>query len=451
MDTNRDQWSSRIGFILATAGSAVGLGNIWKFPYLVGEHGGAAFIIVYLICVVLVGLPVVIAEILIGRTGQLNSVGSFRKLSNHNPFWSSFGFLGVLTCFIILTYYNVIAGWSLGYVVESIKASFSEMNHPDLAANLFLSLSQTPQWGLLYYTLFMVFTVIIIYFGISRGIEKASKILMPLLLILIIAVVIRGVTLEGSSRGIRYLTKVDFSAITPHTILIALGQAFFSLSLGMGALLTYGSYFSKKDNIVSSAVSIVGLDTLVALLAGFMIFPALFAMGLHPEQGPALIFNVLPVVFNSIPGGYYFRIIFFVLLSLAALTSTISLLEVLTTYVVDEWHLSRKLTAILAGLLALIIGIPDVLSFGKWSRIRILGLTFFNLMDFLAANILLPLGGLFIALFVGWFWGRKNALPNLREGAESFPGYIFTSWRFLIRFVSPVLILLIFLSSLGII
>lgn len=451
MIAEREQWGSRIGFILAAAGSAVGLGNIWKFPYLVGENGGAAFIILYLICVLIVGLPVVIAEILIGRTAQKNPVGSFRKLSNGNPFWISVGALGVFTGFIILSYYNVIAGLSLGYVVESIKGSFQNLESPGRAGELFTQLSSSGQWAILFHGLFMILTMGIIYCGVTKGIEKASKIMMPILLVLIIILVIRGVTLKGAKAGITYLTKADFSMITTKTVLLALGQAFFSLSLGMGALLTYGSYMSKKCNLPSSALSIVILDTLIALLSGFMIFPALFAMGLKPAQGPSLIFNILPVMFNSIPGGYFFRIFFFLLLSVAALTSTISLLEVITSFIVDEFHISRKKTAIIFSCIVFLLGIPSALSYGPWSSFKILGLTFFNLADFLAANIFLPLGGIFIALFVGWFWGIKNALPHLKEGAEKFPNYYSNLWSFLIRFVAPVLILLVFLSCLGII
>ncbi|MBN2600829.1 MAG: sodium-dependent transporter [Candidatus Marinimicrobia bacterium] len=450
MDINREQWGSKIGFVLAAAGSAVGLGNIWKFPYLVGENGGAAFVLLYLLCVVLVGLPVVIAEILIGRTTQKNPVGSFRELSKGNPFWMFIGGLGVLTGFLILSYYNVIAGWSLGYVVESLKGSFQNLENPAAAGELFNQLSSRPQWTLLFHGMFMMLTVSIIYAGVAKGIERASKIMMPALLILIIILVIRGITLNGASAGIHYLLKVDFSVITGKTFFLALGQAFFSLSLGMGALLTYGSYMSKKDSIPISALNIVLLDTLIALLAGFMIFPAVFAMGMQPAQGPSLIFNILPIVFNSIPAGYIFRIIFFILLTVAALTSTISLLEVITAFVVDEFQFERKKAAIVLGIIVFVIGIPSALSFCGWQNVMIFGLTCFDFVDFISANIFLPLGGIFIALFVGWFWGTKNSVPHLLEGTVKFPVFLVSTWSILIRFVAPVLILLIFLSSIGI-
>jgi len=451
MEIKREQWGSRLGFILAAAGSAVGLGNIWKFPYLVGENGGAAFILLYLFCIILVGLPVVIAEILIGRTAQKNPVGSFRELSNGNPFWIGVGALGVLTGFLILSYYNVIAGWSLGYVVESIKGSFRQLSDPESAGRLFNSLSSQPYWTLTFHAAFMILTVAIIYAGVTKGIEKASKFMMPALLFLIIVLVIRGITLKGAGEGVRYLLKADFSAISGKTFVIALGQAFFSLSLGMGALLTYGSYMSKNENIPNSAVSIVFLDTLIAILAGFMIFPAVFAMGLKPAQGPALIFNVLPVMFNAIPGGYIFRIVFFLLLSMAALTSTISLLEVITTFVVDEFNFSRKKASVMLGGIVFFIGIPSAMSFCGWQKFTIFGLTCFGFVDFISANIFLPLGGIFIAIFVGWFWGTKKALPYLVEGTKGVPGVLTATWSILIKYVAPVLILLIFLSGLGII
>ncbi|HDP68584.1 MAG TPA: sodium-dependent transporter [Candidatus Marinimicrobia bacterium] len=450
MINQREQWGSKRGFVLAAAGSAVGLGNIWKFPYLVGENGGAAFILLYLVCVILVGLPVVIAEILIGRTTQRNPVGSFRELSQGNPFWMAVGGLGVLTGFLILSYYNVIAGWCLGYVVESFKGSFQQIENPALAGELFSSLSSKPHWTLLFHGLFMMITITVIYAGITKGIERASKIMMPALLVLILILVIRGVTLKGSAAGVGYLLKVDFSVITGKTFFLALGQAFFSLSLGMGALLTYGSYMSKKESIPGSALQIVILDTVIALLAGFMIFPAVFAMGMHPAQGPSLIFNILPVVFNSIPAGYFFRIVFFLLLTVAALTSTISLLEVITTFVVDEFRLPRKMAAIFLGIVVFVIGLPSALSFCGWQNVRLFGLTCFDFVDFISANIFLPLGGIFIALFVGWFWGAEKASSHLLEGAVNLTPFLVSAWSILIRFIAPVLILLIFLSSIGI-
>lgn len=441
----RDQWGSKIGFILAAAGSAIGLGNIWKFPYLVGENGGAAFIIIYLASILVIGLPTVIAEILIGRTAQRNPVGSFRKLSNHSVFWTLVGAIGVFAGFVILSYYNVIAGWCAGYVVESVKSTFTTIGDPETAGKLFGQLSSDPLWSLGFHGLFMVLTVSIIYSGVSNGIEKAAKILMPLLLLFMVSLVVRGVTLPGARKGIAYLLKPDFSVIDEQTILLAMGQAFFSLSLGMGALLTYGSYMSKDDNLINASVDIVILDTFIALLAGFMFFPALFALGLEPDQGPALIFNILPPMFNSIPAGGIFRIIFFLLLSMAALTSTISLMEVITAFFIEEFKLTRKKATIVLGIFVFILGVPSALSFGPMEGFTIFHRTFFGLADFFASNILLPLGGIFILLFVGWSWGIKRAIPHLLKGTKGGSTILLNIWKILVKFIAPVLVLIVLL------
>ena len=448
MIKEREQWGSKMGFILAAAGSAVGLGNIWKFPYLVGENGGGAFILLYLISVLLIGVPAVIAEILIGRTAQKNPVGSFFKLAKGNLFWTGVGFLGLITGFIILSYYNVIAGWSLGYIIESVKNSFSTLETPEKAGELFSSLSSSPKWSILMHGGFMIFTVLIIISGVKKGIEKAGKILMPLLFGFIIILVIRGITLPGAMEGIRYLTKIDFSVITTETVLLALGQAFFSLSLGMGTLLTYGSYMSTKDDVVNCSVNIVTLDTLIAILAGFMIFPAIFALGMAPDQGPALIFNILPVLFNSIPGGYFFRIIFFLLLSVAALTSTISLLEVIIAYSVDELKISRKKATIVFAFFVFLLGVPSALSFGLMKDIKFFGRDFFGMMDYIASNLFLPLGGMLISIFVGWYWKKEDVLGNLQKGSKA-SALIVKIWFNLVRYLVPVIILLVLLSSVG--
>ncbi|MBO8131897.1 MAG: sodium-dependent transporter [Candidatus Marinimicrobia bacterium] len=446
----RERWSSKVGFVLASAGSAIGLGNIWKFPYLVGENGGAAFIFIYLLSVCIIGLPVLIAEILIGRTAQRNPVGSFRVLTNGNKFWTLVGYMGIFAGFIILSYYNIIAGWSFGYFIESFRGSFNKLITPDQASEYFKILSNNPLWTLLYHAIFMAFSTIIIFFGIKKGIEKSAKIMMPLLFILIIVLVIRGVTLIGSREGVNYLIKIDLHRIDSKTFLMALGQAFFSLSLGMGALMTYGSYMSKEDNLPSSALNIVLLDTLVALVSGFMIFPALFAMGQEPNQGIALIFYILPVIFNSIPGGYIFRIFFFLLLSLAALTSTISLFEVVTSFAIDELKANRKKCVILIGLLVFVIGIPSGLSFSVFKNFKIFGMTFFEFFDFIAANILLPTGGILISVFIGWYWGKEKAIRYLIQGVKRFPEPLLNCWFIVVKYLAPVLILLVFFTGLGI-
>lgn len=448
----REQWGSKIGFILAAAGSAIGLGNIWKFPYVAGENGGAAFVLIYLICTALIGLPVLIGEILIGRSTSKDPVGAFKSLSG-SKFWASVGGMGVIAGFIILSFYAVVAGWSLGYIYEAVTGKFHAFPEPSQAANHFGDLIGNVYWIVGYFALFMIITMFVVVAGVQKGIERGSKIMMPILFALIIILVIRGVTLEGAEAGIAFLLKPDWSLITGRSILEALGQSFFTLSMGMGAMLTYGSYMSKKDNIPTSAVNIVILDTSIALLAGLAIFSSVFATGLDPTAGPGLIFHTLPVVFTKMPGGYIFSIVFFILLSIAALTSAISLLEVITAYFVDEKNWSRKKAVMVFGGITFLLGIPSALSFNVLSNFSIFGLSFFDFADYITSNIMLPLGGLLISVFIAYRWGFGNALANLRNGAENlidnYPVLV-TIWKISVKYLSPVLIFLVFLYSIGI-
>ncbi len=451
--SNREQWGSKIGFILAAAGSAIGLGNIWKFPYIAGVNGGAAFVIIYLVSILIVGLPVLMAEILIGRTAHRNPVGAFKLLSGGSKFWTTIGALGVLAGFFILSYYVVIAGWSLGYIVEAAKGVFYDFKNPADAEQHFNALIGNTAWILGYFALFMVLTMTFVLGGVQKGIEKGSKIMMPILFVLLIMLVIRGITLDGSEKGIAFLVNPDWSAVTPSTVLLALGQAFFTLSLGMGAMLTYGSYMSEKDNITVSSLEIVILDTAIALFAGFAIFTAVFAYGQNPGAGAGLIFQTLPVVFSKMPGGYVFSIAFFVLLSIAALTSAISLLEVITAYFVDEKGWERKKAALVFGSITFVFGIPSALSYNVMADVKFFGLTFFDFIDYVSANILLPVGGFLIAVFVAYYWGIDNAVKNLKTGAENFLekySWIVSFWKVFIKYVAPVIIIFIFLNSIGI-
>ena len=447
----REQWGSKLGFILAAAGSAIGLGNIWKFPYITGENGGAAFIIVYLICIAVIGLPVLVGEILIGRTTQLNPVGAFRTLSK-SKFWSAIGGMGVLAGFLILSFYVVIAGWSLGYIYQTVSGSFFQYDDPVKAADHFVELTQNIPWIVGYFAAFMIITMGVVYGGIQKGIERGSKIMMPVLLVLLILVMVKGLTMDGSEKGLAFLFKPDWSNINGQTILIALGHAFFTLSLGMGAMMTYGSYMSKKDSIFSSGLQIVILDTIIALIAGVAIFAPVFATGLEADAGPGLIFHTLPVVFMKMPGGQLFGTVFFILLTIAALTSAISLLEVITAYFVDEKKWKRHKAVIVFGFITFLIGLPSALSFNVLADIKIFGLTFFDLMDYLTANVLLPLGGFFIAVFIGYAWGLDKALIELRNGSENlFDKYplIIKFWQIFIKYCAPILILIVLLDSLG--
>ena len=447
----REQWGSKIGFVLAAAGSAVGLGNIWKFPYIAGENGGAAFIFVYLICIAIIGLPVLIGEILLGRTTQRNPVGAFRKLSN-SKFWTSVGAMGVVAGFVILSFYAVVAGWSFGYIVEAIKGSFFDFAEPASSAVHFNSLTSNVAWNVGFMILFMVCTIAIVYAGVQKGIERGSKIMMPILVILLVILMIRGITLHGSSEGIRFLFEPHWDKLTAQSILIALGHAFFTLSLGMGAMMTYGSYMSKKDNIPSASTQIVFLDTIIALVAGVAIFTAVFATGQAPDAGPGLIFHTLPVVFTKIPGGFFFSIMFFLLLTIAALTSAISLLEVVISFFVDELKWKRHKASIILGIVVIVIGLPSALSFNLLDNVRLFGMTFFDIADFAASNILLPLGGLFLSVFIAWVWGFDKVLIELKNGCENifnkYP-FIINVWKIFIKYFAPVLITIVFLHSIG--
>jgi len=448
---NREHWGSKFGFVLAASGSAIGLGNIWKFPYITGENGGAAFIFVYLICIAIVGLPVVVAEILMGRTTQRNPVGAFRKLSG-SKFWTTIGGLGVVAGFIILSFYTVIAGWSMGYMIEALQGNFSQLTTAAQANAHFNSLVGDPTWMIGFYTIFFVFTMAVVFLGVKDGIEKGSKIMMPILFIILIILMIKGITLKGSGAGLTFLLQPDWSKITGQSVLIALGHAFFTLSLGMGALMTYGSYLNKKTNIPNAAVQIVFLDTLIALMAGVAIFTAVFAMGQNPAMGPGLIFNTLTVVFGSMTGGYFFGLLFFVLLTVAALTSSISLLEVAVAYFVDERKWSRQKSVLLIGSSIFIFGLPSALSFNLMANITFNGMTFFDLVDFIASNVLLPVGGLFIAIFVAWIWGFDKALIELKHGAENVfkdRTWLVTTFKIFLKYIAPVMIFIVFLHSVG--
>ncbi|MFC2133784.1 sodium-dependent transporter [Bacteroidota bacterium] len=451
MEQKREQWGSKIGFILAAAGSAIGLGNIWKFPYIAGENGGAAFIFIYLICIAIIGLPVLIGEILIGRTTQLNPVGAFRKLSG-SSFWSSIGGMGVIAGFAILSFYAVVAGWSMGYFVESVRGSFFDYAEADAVGEHFNSLTANVYWIVGFLALFMLITMIIVYAGVQKGIERGSKILMPLLLVILLVLMFIGLSLEGSSKGLAFLFEPDWANVTGKSVLVALGHAFFTLSLGMGAMMTYGSYMSKKDNVPVAALQIVFLDTIIAIIAGVCIFTVVFATNQDPAAGPGLIFQTLPIVFTEMPGGYLFSILFFLLLTIAALTSAISLLEVVVAYFVDERNWKRHRAVVVFGSVIFLLGLPCALSYNIMADVKLFGLNFFDLIDFIASNILLPLGGLFIAVFVGWIWGFDKVITKLKEGAEELfekHEWLISAWKFFLKYFAPILIFIVFLSSIG--
>ncbi|MCF7832954.1 MAG: sodium-dependent transporter [Candidatus Marinimicrobia bacterium] len=453
MDGNREHWGNKLGFILAAAGSAVGLGNIWKFPYITGENGGAAFIIIYLICILIIGLPVLIAEILLGRNSQLGPISTFRKLARkHKKLWIIAGGIFFFTGLVILSYYNVIAGWSLGYMVESIAGKISSFQTSADASVHFDALVKNPIWIISWQFAFVALGGIVVYFGVRNGIEKISKLLMPVFFVILIFLVIWGVSLEGAEKGLAFLFKPDWSTVSFKTVLMALGHAFFTLSVGMGVLLTYGSYLKKDDNVFFSGIMIALLDTLIAMLAGLAIFTSVFAMGFNPADGPGLVFNVLPAVFSQMPGGNIFSSLFFILLSIAALTSTISILEMLVSTLMDEFNMKRHSSVVLLSATIFILGIPSALSFGELGHISIFGLNWFDTMDYLSANILLPFGGMLVAVFVGWYLMKQDIMGELFHGVRNTDFNRGTSkvWYFLVKFVAPILIFLVFLSAIGV-
>ncbi|QEK12409.1 sodium-dependent transporter [Crassaminicella thermophila] len=441
---DREQWGSKIGFILAAAGSAVGLGNLWKFPYMAGKNGGGAFVLVYFIILFLVGFTLMLAEIVLGRHTQLNAIGAYRKIRKN---WAWVGGLGVLAGFLILSFYSVVGGWVINYIVKSLTGALN-VSDAEVLGGMFGELISGTTVPIFYHGLFMLATLLIVFGGIGGGIEKSSKIMMPALFIMIIILAIRSMTLPGAVEGIKYLLVPDFSKITIGVILDALGQVFFSLSLGMGCMITYGSYLSKDTNIPQSATIIPLIDTGVALLAGLAVLPAVFAFGFEPSAGPGLIFITFPAVFAQMPLGSLFAVMFFVLVLFAALSSSISLLEVCVAYVVDEWKMNRKVTTIVLGVVIFLIGIPCSLSLGPWSDITLLpGKGFFDTFDFVSSNILLPLGGLLLCIFVGWIWGTDNAIKEAtNDGNLEFK--LSGAWAFLVKYVGPVAILLVFIRSL---
>ncbi len=439
----RGVWGSKLGFVLAAAGSAVGLGNIWRFPYVTGENGGAVFVIIYIFCVFLIGIPVIFAELSIGRHTQKNPVGAIEKIAPRS-YWKILGYLGVLTGLCILSYYALIAGWTVGYIYKSLFHETTLFNEfiTDTTASLSL------------YILFLLLTIGIVFGGIAGGIERWSKILMPLLPVLLISITIYVLTLDGAMEGVAFYLQPDFSEVSARTFLVALGQAFFSLSLGMGAMMTYGSYLSKKENIVSAGSTVVIFDILIALLAGFAIFPAIFAFGKSPAEGPALVFVILPEIFDAMPGGMLVGGVFFILLSIAALTSAISLLEVPVAFLIDEKNISRKIAVWIVGGITFLVGLPSALSFGNVGFFSDLpfweGRSFFDLVDFTFGTVALPLGGMFLAIFVGWRWGAHNASTELNEGNGTFIGIQSRIWIFLIKYICPIVILIVLLNTIGV-
>lgn len=441
----RGSWGSKMAFIFAATGSAIGLGNIWAFPMMVGRNGGAVFVLVYIVAVALIGFTVMLSELIIGRHTQKNPVGAFAYIKPHTA-WKLIGFLGVITGVVILSYYAVVAGWAAGYFIKTASGAFRGEVTSQLTDKIFREFTSSPLQSILFLLIIIGITTFVISRGVKGGIERWTKVLMPCLFLLILVLAVRALTLPGAGKGVSFYLNPDFSKLSGKVVLFALGQAFFSLSLGMGAMITYGSYISKKDNLVSSAAWVSFADTLIAFLAGIIIFPTLFAIpGIAPTEGPSLVFKVLPLIFAKIPGGYAFGTLFFILLVVAALTSTLSLLEVPVAYFIDEKRWNRTKAAVCMGLVAFLLGIPSALSSG--------GHPFFVKIDFMTkahiifGNISLAFGALLICLFIGWVWGVKKAAEEVRRGNPRFP--VRPLWAFSVKFLSPIaiIIILIFIKT----
>lgn len=444
----RDSFTSKFGIIAAAAGSAIGLGNIWRFPYVVGENGGGAFLLIYLLFVLALGIPVMLSEFVIGRNAKSNAFGAFRKIAP-GTWWPVIGIMGIVAAFVILAFYSTIAGWTLHYVYSSLTNAFQSKSTSELT-QMFESFQTSTFLPLLWQMVFILLTAIIILSGVKKGIEKYSKILMPFLLFLLIALSIRSITLPGSFEGVSFLFRPDFSKITAGVVLSALGQAFFSLSIGMGALITYASYFPKTINLSRTAFEVSIADVVIAILAGIAIFPAMFAIGMTPEEGGAgLIFMVLPNVFMQIPGGYFVAVAFFILLSIAALTSSISIMEVVVAFLVEEFNMLRRNATLITAVAAAFVGLFCTLSWSTFAEVTLGDNNIFDLLDFTASNILLPLGGLLIVFFIGWYMHKSHVKEELsNQGLYKIK--LWGLFRFIVRFIAPVAIAIIFLNSMGI-
>ncbi|HZK54677.1 MAG TPA: sodium-dependent transporter [Desulfosporosinus sp.] len=444
----REGFSSSIGVIAAVLGSAVGLGNIWKFPYVTGANGGAAFILVYILCVALVSLPVMLAEHLIGRSTKSNVVGAFKILEPRRP-WFLVGGAGVLCAFLIMAFYTSVVGWVYAYIFKSASGMLIS-TQPEDTSLVFTRLVSGVTEPLFWQILVLLVTGTIIMAGVTKGIERVTKILMPLLFILLLIMDIRSLTLPGAAEGLSFLFKPDFSKISVGVILAALGLAFFKLSVGMGAMITYGSYIDKNENLPKMAMKVALADTLVSLMAGIAIFPAVFSFGFTPTEGPKLLFIIIPTVFNSMPFGGVFMVLFFVLAAIAATGAMLSLLEVIIAYSTEQYHWTRRKATLLTILAIGLLGSTATLSNSILAEVSVFGMTFFDFYDFTTSNILLPLGGVFIALFVGWQWKYANVKREMSNNGHLKNDGLVRVYMLLIKYVVPIAIVLVLLVGLKI-
>lgn len=444
-------WSSKTAFILAVTGSAVGLGNVWKFPYITGENGGGAFVIVYLVCVFAVGLPILMSEVLMGRRGRRNPVKTMELLGEeegNTRHWKWLGLWGIIAGFLILSFYSVVAGWALAYVFKSLSGAFTGVEASVITSTLG---NHLVDWKslLFWHTLFMLITAAIVGRGVQRGLEKAVQFLMPALFILLLVLLVYSMQSGSFMDGVKYLFEPDFSKLSTNSWIVAMGHAFFTLSVGMGAIMAYGAYLPQHTSIGTTAITVVIADTLIALLAGLVIFPIVFANGLNPGEGPGLIFTTLPLAFSNMPFTTLFATMFFVLLSFAALTSSIGLLEPAIAWAVESFKWTRQKAAVTTGFIVWFLGLGTVFSFNLWSgeKFQFLGRTVFDNIDYLASNIMLPIGGLLISIFAGWVMCRVSTSDELGFGTD----WRYTTWLWLSRLVAPLAVLYVMLVKLNII
>jgi len=437
-------WSSRMAFILAVTGSAVGLGNIWKFPYIAGQNGGGAFVLIYLACVILIGMPVMMSEILIGRRGRRNPVSTMKLLGKEEGSsgrWGWVGGMGIVAGVLILSYYSVIAGWTLAYIVKSATGAFAGATPDVVSAEFGSFVGDWRQVGLTH-TIFMALAIFVVARGVERGLEQAVRFMVPALLVLMLVLLLYSINSGYFGQGVAFMFTPDFSKLTWGSVLAALGQAFFTLSIGMGAVMAYGAYLPEETSITGASAAVVVADTGIAILAGLAIFPLVFANGLTPADGPGLVFNTLPLAFGQMSGGVFFSTIFFVLLAFAAWTSAIGLMEPAVAWIVEHFNRTRAQATVMIGLLIWVIGFGSVLSFNVLAEVKFLAGTLFDNVDYLTSNIMLPLGGLLITIFAGWVMSRNSTSNELGDS-----GGLFKSWRLLARFIAPIGILLVLVNA----
>ena len=448
MSKKRAGFATRMGAIAATVGSAVGLGNIWRFPYEAGQNGGGAFIIVYIACVALLGIPVMLSEFIIGRSTHSNMKGALRKLAPKSKVYNM-AYICILGAVLVLSFYSVVCGWVVEYLCQALSGNLAD-HTPQQYSEMFNNFVGSP-WKLLGWTLlFLVVNFAVLLRGVEKGIERVSSILMPLLFLILVIFCINSLTLPGAKQGLAFMFAPDFSQLTWAGVVDAFGQAFMSLSLGVACLVTYASYFNDETSLTKDAVVIASLDTLVAILAGIVIFPAVFSFGMQPEAGPKLVFEILPSVFQQMAGGYIWAVLFFILLLFASLTSTISISEIFITFLIEEHHMTRRKAIWISAVIVVVLSTLCALSFNVLSPVKLFGMNIFDLFNYLSSNVFMLLGGLFTAVFVGWFLDRRIITEQLtNKGRLSVP--VMNYLMFCLRFIAPVAVVFIFLQLVGII